>query len=192
MSEFTRVGDIWKSFWQTLEDELLAMEGGNSWMLDRLAKADLRPAIRELAKAIIKSASHRTQAIQDPPVHFDIAKAKDIWKMGELWENPSYPYCKFTLPNLRNQTRLIVGISHGSRQVQVELDLVTLDCPTLHQSKEMPHQHLMHLGLRAGVIGEVKYHEEEGYVEFVLQPVPEMQHRRLCIYDGGKVVFSEW
>lgn len=191
MSDFARVSDVWKSFWQALEDEILAM-GGHSWMLERLAKADVRPAIRELAKAVIKSATHTTRAVQEPPVRFDIAKAKEIWKAGELWENGSLPYCRFTLPNHQNQTRLIVGIGHGSRQVQVELDLVTLDCPQLHQAKEKPHEHLMHLALRAGVVSEVKYNEERGRVEFVLKPTPEMQRRHLWIYDGGKVVFSEW
>ncbi len=84
MSEFARVSDIWRSFWQALEDELVAMEG-RSWMLERLARADVRPAIRELAKAVIKSATPGV-SIQNPPVRLDIAKAKEIWKTGELWE----------------------------------------------------------------------------------------------------------
>ena len=51
-TEFTRVCDIWKTFWQALEEELLAL-GGSIEMLERLAKRDFRPAIRELAKTLV-------------------------------------------------------------------------------------------------------------------------------------------
>ena len=191
MPDFARVCDVWKSFWQVLEDEVLAMEG-RSWMLERMAKADVRPAIRELAKALIKSATSTTRTIPDPPVRFDIAKAQEVWKTAELWENLNYPYCKFTLKNLRNETRLIVGISTSSRQVQVDLHLVTLDCPTLYQAKDLPHQTLMQLDLRAGTITKVGYHQEEGYVEFLLKQVDGMVQPSLRVYDSGKVMFAVW
>ncbi|OGE87946.1 MAG: hypothetical protein A3J07_02360 [Candidatus Doudnabacteria bacterium RIFCSPLOWO2_02_FULL_49_13] len=188
MSEFTRVSDIWKAFWQALEEELLAL-GGQTHTLELLAKKDLRPAIRELARALVSAAAGR--AVAPLPVKFDVQKALGIWKSGTLWEHRDLPYCVFTLQNTLNQTKLIVAISHA-KAVQVELDLVTLDCPALNQGLDKPHQRLMHLGLCAGVIGDVTYHEEDHYVKFALKPVPGMDHRRLCIYDGGRVVFLDW
>ena len=183
MLEFARVCDIWKSFWQALGEEVLAL-GGSTEVLERLAKKELRPAIRKLARALV--------GMVPSPVRFDVQKAQDIWKSAALWENPQLPYCRFTLQNALNQTKLVVAINRMSNQVQVDVDLATLDCPTLGQSRELPHQYLMHLGLRAGVIGEVVYDQEHECVKFVLKSIPEMDHRCLYVYNSGKVVFTDW
>ncbi|OGI74409.1 hypothetical protein A2737_03150 [Candidatus Nomurabacteria bacterium RIFCSPHIGHO2_01_FULL_41_71] len=193
MLEFIRVCDIWKSFWQALEEEVVAL-GGRPEMLERLAKRDVQPAIRYLARILVDMASPCPKVLDGKPVvDFDVKRAQGVWKSAVLWENGQVPFCTFTFQNVQNSTRVIVGIWHGADGVQIQnIDLVTLDCPALNQGRNQPHQHLAHLAVKSQVIDGVIYHADKGYVEFALTRIPGMNFRRLIIYDGGKVMFTEW
>jgi hypothetical protein len=190
-TEFTRVCDIWKSFWEALAEEVVTA-GGHTDMLERLAKRDLKPAIASLARTLVGLATPRVAGDSPTPVIFNPKKAKEAWPSATLWENPQLPYCTFTWKNAQNGTKLHVAINYMNKQIQVELDLTTLDCPTLGQSNHKLYQHLMHLALRAGVIGGVGYHPAEQYIEFLLTPVEGTPHRRLYISDKAFPVFTDW